>query len=95
MKATPEENPDYEVCNKALKGIREVLDRFNFEVGKASDMMKLLNLEKQLMFSPGEYHVSDFVFSLAIGSRSWMAYQCGFSFGTGFEVERGGQEYYP
>lgn len=54
LKYTPEGNPDKEAIPKAVKMIRELLVKVNYESGRSEARFNLAQLDQQLIFKPGE-----------------------------------------
>ena len=58
LKHTPEDNVDRVAIPKVVKMVREFLGKVNEESGKTENRFNLLQLDKGLMFRPGEEVVS-------------------------------------
>lgn len=53
-KSTADDNPDKDDLMKAVKLVKEFLNRVNIESGRAENRFNLMQLNKQLVFKPGE-----------------------------------------
>ncbi|KAG5439006.1 hypothetical protein PCANB_002336 [Pneumocystis canis] len=54
VKSTADDNPDKEDLMKAIKLVKEFLNKVNIESGRAENRFNLMQLNKQLVFKPGE-----------------------------------------
>lgn len=54
LKHTPEDSPDAKALPQAIAIVREFLGRVNVETGRTENRFNLLQLDKQLIFRPGE-----------------------------------------
>ena len=58
LKYTAEDNVDKKTIPKAVRIVREFLERVNVESGRTENRFNLLQLDQQLVFRQGEVFVS-------------------------------------